>query len=187
MSHPFLSLTPSQHKRLFWIFLALTLLATLVLQMIDGALQTPAAPQGIVSYELAGNAQAAGQILASWDAHAALHAAFSLGFDYLYMLAYAVTLALAVLWLADGFSGRLRYAGILLAWGMGIAGSADATENYFLWQMLISGPSDAAAMIARGAALLKFALILIAFLYLVLILVLGVFIHPHNKSGALKQ
>ena len=186
MSHLFLRLTPSQHKRLFWFFLALTLLATLVLQMIDGALQTPAAPQGIVSFELAGNAQSAGLILASWDANAALHAAFSLGFDYLYMLAYAVMLALAVLWQADGFSGWLRHAGILLAWGMGVAGIADATENYFLWQMLINGPSDTAAMIAHGAALLKFALILAAFLYLVLIFLLGVFIHPRHESGASK-
>lgn len=184
MSHPFLRLTPSQHKRLFWFFLALTLLATLVLQMIDGALQTPAAPQGIVSYELAGNARTAGLILDSWDANAALHAAFSLGFDYLYMLAYAVMLALAILWLADDFSGWLRHAGILLAWSMGIAGFADATENYFLWQMLTSGASDTAAMVARGAALLKFTLILAAFLYLVLILLLGIFIHQRNGSGA---
>jgi hypothetical protein len=183
MSHPFLSLTPSQHKRLFWIFLALTLLATFVLQIIDGALQTPAAPQGIVSYELAGNAQAVGQIFASWDANAGLHAAFSLGFDYLYMLVYAVTLALAVLWLADGFSGLLRHAGILLAWGMGIAGFADATENYFLWQMLINGPSDAAAVIAHGAALLKFTMILLAFLYLIIALLMGFF---RNRQGGTK-
>ena len=180
MSHPFLSLTPSQHKRTFWLFLILMLLATFVLQMIDGSLQTAAAPQGIVSYELAGNVGTAGSILASWDANAQLHAAFSLGFDYLYMLAYAVTLALAVLWLADGLPGLLGNVGVLLAWGMGAAGLADAVENYFLWQMLVSGPSDTAAMAARWAAMLKFALIILAILYIVFVLLSNLF---RKKSG----
>ncbi len=180
MSHPFLNLTPPQRKRLFWLFLALTLLTTAVLQIIDGALQTTAAPQGIVSYELAGNAATAGNILASWDAAARLHAAFSLGFDFLYMLAYTVTLALAALWLADDFSGLSRHIGILLAWGAGIAGVADAMENYFLWRMLINGPSDAAAMIAHGAALIKFTLILLAFFYFIIALLMVFF---RNRRG----
>ena len=173
MTHPFLHLSPSLRKRLFWFFLALTALATLVLQRIDSSLQTAAAPQGIVSYELAGSAAAAGNILASWDANAKIHAAFSLGFDYLYMLAYTVTLALAALWLAHDRGGILQSIGVILAWSMGIAGLADALENYFLWQMLVSGPTDTAAMLARGAALLKFILILLMFAYLILLLLIG--------------
>ncbi len=170
MSHPFLSLSYQQHKRLFWFFLALTLLATLVLQIIDGSLQTAAAPNGIVSYELAGSAAVAGSILASWDANAQLHAAFSLGFDFLYMLAYTVTLALVVLWLAEVRTGLMRTLGVIVAWAMGVAGLADALENYFLWQMLLSGANDTAAVAARWASLLKFGLILLAFAYIILAL-----------------
>jgi uncharacterized RDD family membrane protein YckC len=62
---------------------------------------------------------------------------------------------------------------------MGAAGLADAVENYFLWQMLISGPSDTAAMAARWAAMLKFALILLAILYIVFVLISNLF---HKKS-----
>ncbi len=175
MQHPFFSLPPKQHKHLFWFFLALTVLATMVLQRIDASLQTAAAPQGIVSYELAGTAAKAADILASWDANAQLHAAFSLGFDYLYMLAYTVTLALALVWLVQGRPGFASSLGVVIAWAMGIAGLADATENYFLWQMLTVGPADMAAMIARGAALLKFALIIFAFLYLIFLLLSGAF------------
>ena len=182
MSHPFLSFSLSMHKRLFWFFLILTILATLVLQSVDGALQTAAAPQGVVSYELAGSADVAGQILASWDANARLHAAFSLGFDYLYMLAYTVTLALVALWLAAGRKGIIRTTGILLAWGMGVAGLADALENYFLWRMLVMGPADAAAMAARWAALLKFGLILLAFLYIIVVLISSRFTHEQTAS-----
>jgi len=153
------------------VFFGFDVFATLVLQMIDGSLQTAAAPQGIVSYELAGNAIETGRILDSWDANARLHAAFSLGFDYLYMLAYTVTLALAALWLADARKDWIRSAGLVVAWGMGVAGLADALENYFLWQMLVSGPAETPAMMARWAALLKFALIILAVLYIIFVLI----------------
>ena len=171
MPHPFLNLTASLRKRLFWLFLGLTIITTIVLQLVDGPLQTLTAPQGIVSYELAGGANMAGRILAEWNANARLHAAFSLGFDYLYMLAYATTLALAALWAAEGLSGWGRRLGALLAWSMGIAGLADATENFFLWRMLVSGPTDAAAATARWAALLKFTLIILLLLYVIFALI----------------
>ena len=182
MSHPFLSFSPSTHKRLFWSFLVLTIIATLVLQIIDGALQTAAAPSGIVSYELAGTATAAGNILSSWDANAQLHAAFSLGFDYLYMLAYTVTLALVALWLAEVQTGLMRTLGVLLAWGMGIAGLADALENYFLWQMLVSGANDTAAMMAHWAALVKFGLIILTFVYVIVALLSYRLVRPKSTS-----
>jgi hypothetical protein len=184
MTHPFLHFSSSVRKRLFWFFLALTALATLALQMIDGSLQTAAAPQGIISYELAGSAAAAGNILASWNANARLHAAFSLGFDYLYMLAYGATLALAALWLADARQGFIRSVGVILAWSMGVAGLADALENYFLWQMLVSGPAESAAITARWAALLKFALILLTFAYLIILLLLGLFRRKASGPGS---
>ena len=184
MSHPFLNFSPNQRRRLFWVFFALMIVATLILQMIDGALTTAAAPQNIVSYELAGTAAAAGAILASWDANAQLHAAFSLGFDYLYMLTYAVTLALAALWMAEVSGKWMRNLGLVLAWAMGVAGLADALENYFLWQMLVGGVTDTAALAARWAALLKFTLIILAFLYVVVALVIYFFTRNRQGSAA---
>ncbi len=44
------------------------------------------------------NLPAAARILSSWDVGARLHAAFSLGLDYLFMLVYSCTLALSSLW-----------------------------------------------------------------------------------------
>ncbi len=167
MKHPLAHLTAAQRKKYFWSFLALTLALTLVMQRLDGALKTPASPGGIVSFELAGNAQTADDILTHWDADARLHAAFGLGFDYLYMLAYAVTLALAALWARARASGIMRRAGEALAWSMGLAALADATENYFLWQMLIHGANNTAASTARAAALLKFTLLILTLLYLI--------------------
>jgi hypothetical protein len=184
MPHPFLKLPSSIYKRLFWFFLGMTMFATWILQRIDGALQTAAAPHGIVSYELAGNASVAGAIMASWNANAQLHAAFSLGFDYLYMLAYSVTLALTALWLADVHTGALRKLGVMLAWGMGAAGLADALENYFLWQMLVSGPAETPARLAQWAAMLKFTLILLTFIYVIVSLAAYRFVRKQSTSSS---
>ena len=71
-----------------------------MLQAVDAPLKTPAAPQGIVSYEFAGTTTAAQRILDSWDAGAKVYAGFSLGLDYLYMPAYALTIGLACAWAA---------------------------------------------------------------------------------------
>jgi len=171
MSHPVF--TSKLRRTLLWIFLGLTVGATLVLQGIDKALQNGVAPYGIVSYELAGSAANAEKIITSWDAQAQLYAAFSLGFDYFYILVYTITLALALLWAADGFSGLWRQIGIIMAWAMGLVGLADALENYFLWQMLAHIPTSLAAQGARGAVLLKFTLILLALLYLLIRLLRG--------------
>ena len=53
--------------------------------ILDRPLRTPAAPQGIVSYELAGTLPRAQEILASWGERGRLFAGVGLGLDYLYL------------------------------------------------------------------------------------------------------
>ena len=159
MTHPFLRFSEQERRRLFWFFLALTVLATVILQIIDGPLKTALSPQGIVSFELAGTPAQSARILGGWDATARMYAGFSLGFDYLYMLSYTITVALAALWVTDVLSGGWRRAGVWAAWGMGVAGLADASENYFLWRLLIGNGPDSFPALARWAAILKFSLL----------------------------
>lgn len=166
MPHPFQGLSPRQRRRLFGWALGLTLVAAVILQIIDEPLITPAAPQGIVSFELAGTPQRAAAILQSWDAEARLHAAFSLGFDYLFMLAYASAIALGVLWVGEGLAGGWGRLGVVMAWAMGLAGLADATENALLWQILRQSAPEGYPAWARTAAVIKFALIILALSYL---------------------
>ena len=84
-------------------------------------------------------------ILASWDERAKQYAAFSLGFDYLFMLAYstfvgaACVLAVHAIRSADWPFGRL---GIPLAWGMWLAAIFDAVENLCLSQILLAGATS---------------------------------------------
>jgi hypothetical protein len=154
---------------LLWpALLVLTIVLTVVLQSVDAPLKTPAAPQGIVSYEFAGTTAAAQAILDSWDTGARAHAGFSLGLDYLYMPAYALTIGLACAWAARVLGRRSRWAGRLgwvLAFGLGLAALLDATENYALTTMLFSAAVDPWPAVARWCATGKFALIIAGLLY----------------------
>ena len=102
---------------LFWPVLVLALLVMAVFRVIDVPLQTAAALQGIVSYELAGTVEAAQAMLDSWDGWARLYAVFGLGLDYLFMPSYALAIGLACAWAARGW-GRagVRSAGWALRW-----------------------------------------------------------------------
>ncbi len=121
------------------------------MNLVGEALITTAAPYGIISFELAGSVEKAQQIIDSWDQDARLYAAFSLGFDYLFMLLYSTTIALACLW-----GGRALQArdipgyriGIFLAWGLWLAAVLDGIENIALSLSLLNTP---AAPVAAGS------------------------------------
>ncbi len=162
LTHPLARLAPSAQARVLPPLIIATLALTAVLQAIGRPLQTAAAPLGIVSFELAGATAAAQTILASWDAFARQHAAFSLGLDYLYMPLYAVTIALACV-RASATSLRSPQAvamlGLLLAWGLGLAALLDAVENLALWQVLQGSTAGAWPATARWCAIAKFVLV----------------------------
>lgn len=95
--HP-LAWIPSRARRgVFLSLLAVTLLMMLVFGITGAPLTTEAAPQGIVSFELASTTAQAQHIVSSWDGAARLRASFGLGLDYLFMPLYATTIGLACL------------------------------------------------------------------------------------------
>jgi hypothetical protein len=132
---------------------------------------TPAAPQGIVSLQLAGSAEAAERILASWDSAARLRAAFGLGLDFLFPLLYAATIGSACVWAAGAFRPvwpGLAVGGVLLAWEMWLAALFDYLENIALTAILFGGVQPPLPEVARALALLKFCLIGVALVYVAL-------------------
>jgi hypothetical protein len=168
MSHPFNALPAKQRKPVFLVLLLVTLLLMLAMNYIGSPLVTGQAPYGIVSYELAGSLEQSAGILASWDAEARLHAAFSLGFDYVFMLFYSTTIGFACAWAAEilqlrGWPGS-RW-GLPLAWGQWLAAIFDAVENLALTIFLFGALASPWPQIARICALLKFALIFLGILY----------------------
>ncbi|NOX64072.1 MAG: hypothetical protein GXP42_19370 [Chloroflexi bacterium] len=162
MTHPFTFLTPTQRARWFWPLLALTLALTVALQWVDRPLQTEAAPQGIVSFEMARTTERAAAIIESWNDNARIHAGFSLGLDYLYMPLYALTIGLAVVWAGEMLRKRhWRAAGLgpWLAWGLLLAALLDAVENVALWRLLVGPVSEPWPGLAYWCANIKFALV----------------------------
>jgi hypothetical protein len=168
MHHPFESLSPEWRKKLFWAACAASLIIIAVFGVIGAPLNTPAAPSGVVSYELAGSVSQAQAMLDSWDQTARLYAAFGLGFDYLFMLAYSTAIGLACLMAGDALRRRgwpLAQAGRLLAWGLWLAAILDGIENVALSVILLVAVASPWPELARWCATFKFGLIFLGLVY----------------------
>ncbi len=163
--------TQSSSKSFKWLLLfsgILSLLVLIVLNRVDVHLKTAAAPQGIISFELAGSSDASQQMVQSWDAPAKMYAAFSLGIDYLFMISYALFLSLLCTLLADRFSRKrfLSNTGVLLGYGLWLAAALDAVENFALFRLLFGSTDSFYSTLASSSAEIKFLLILLSFIYL---------------------
>ncbi len=165
ISPPYASLSASRRRRLMWIFIGLALLMTFLSTNVNQPLRTAAAPQGILSYEFAGNLPAAQAIVNSWDAPAKLRAAFGLGIDFLYPVVYGLAISLAVVAASGAFTGRLAQLGDWLAWGVWLAAALDYVENVALWQLLQGSGNALLPQIAWWCAAFKFLLLGLAILY----------------------
>ena len=181
MIHPLHIITKRQRQKYFWPLLLLTLLVMAILQLVNSPLITTAAPQGIVSFELAGTPAGAENILTSWDPNAQVHAGFSLGLDYLFMILYAATISLACLWAMDILHERawpLAIAGIWIAWGVWLAAILDGVENIALVLILFGNQSTLLPLVARLCAVSKFCLIFIGVVYVLYGLAVRAVIRP---------
>ena len=168
MWHPLDAIPVGRRRRAFLPLLALTLVLMAALGAVDGPLRTAAVPHGIVSFEVAGDTATAGRMIDSWDARARQFAAFSLGLDYLFMVAYSTTNALGCLWAAGVFRRRapgLAAAGPWLAWGQWLAAGLDAGENAALTVLLLGRVADPWPAVAWWCAVPKFVLITAGLLY----------------------
>lgn len=172
MTHPFEKIPAPYRKRVYWPMFAFTLFLSLTLTILGSDLKSyidnngqPVTPQGIVTFELIRDAGEADRILHFWGTPGKISAAFNIGFDYLYIFAYANTIALGCVWLAVVFRQRkftlLAAAGILCAWLQWLAGVLDCIENAAMMKILFDGPSDTLAQISRWCAIPKFTLALV--------------------------
>lgn len=161
MHHPLEFVPQNLRKPMFYIFLALTVLIFGVFRPLDHPLRTDASPNGIVSFELAGNPNTSQAIIDSWDAHAWLYASFGLGFDYLFMPVYALALSLGLLLAMNGRTGWYVSVAAWLGWGALAAPFFDAVENFALWKELTVGVFSPYPQLAAFCATVKFILLIL--------------------------
>ena len=169
MRHPLEFVSDAYRKRIFFTLLLLTLILFGIFRVLDVPLRTPAAPNGIVSFELARTPEKAFQILASWEPipgqgvviqKAKLFAAFGLGIDYLFMPLYALTLAFGTLLAAGRHGAWLKFLGIVTGYGAFVAAAFDAVENYALFQILLGKVFPPYPEVAFYCAVIKFMLLI---------------------------
>ncbi len=162
---PFARLSLATHRRAFVMALLATALVLAGMSAVNAPLKTSAAPNGVISWELARTLERAQAMLSSWDKSAQLHAALGLGLDYLFMVTYGLALALGCSLTARGQSGRLRQVGVLLAWGALLAALLDAVENYALIRLLLGSERALWPALAFWCAAPKFALVAAGLVY----------------------
>ena len=176
MKHPLEFIPQHFRKPMFYVFFALTILIFGVFNILDQPLRTSVAPNGIVSFELAGTPEKAFQIMVSWEpvnfqgpdivrARGYLIAAFGLGLDYLFMPVYALALALGTLLAAGRHKGWINVIGVLTGWGAFGAAAFDAVENYALFRIVLGEYSSPYPEIAAFCATAKFTLLIAGILY----------------------
>jgi len=183
MQHPLEFVSVSYRKRFFFLFLFLTVTLFVIFRFLDKPLHTSAAPNGIVSFELAGSVEQARAITDEWKRSSLLlsevagqpnpdivnipyvFAAFGLGIDYLFMPVYALALAFGTLLVASKHSGWLRSLGAVAGYGAFAAALFDAVENYALFQILLNRISSPYPEIAYYCASIKFSLLIFGLIY----------------------
>ena len=184
MIHPLDFVPPANRKPIFFAFFAGTLVLFSVFRVLDDPLKTPAAPNGFLSFELAGTPFQAQAIIDSWLELAYLvssvagepvpglvgrafsFAAFGLGLDYLFIPVYATALALGILLTMDKHGGWFSSFGTWLGWGAYAAALFDAVENYALARMLLMNQVwSPYPQVAAFSASVKIVLLLLGLFY----------------------
>lgn len=158
LRNPFGWLPASIQGRAFALLLAGALVLMVSLQAIGRPMVTEAAPQGIVSFELAGNLLAAQGMMVSWGPVGQISAGLSLGLDYLFIVTYVAAIGLGCVLVAR-WMAVASLAGAVLAWGVVGAGILDMLENYALIQVLLGSQQEVWPLVARWCAIPKFVIV----------------------------
>lgn len=158
--HPFDEIPPGRLRVWFRPLLGVTVVVGGVLLLLDPG------GKGIVGLEVAGSVEAAHEVMAGWDVRDVIHAAFGVGLDYLFLIAYSCTIALACIWGRRVFRHAwLVTLGGVLAWAAWVGGALDAVENIALLDMLRGPVESPAPEVAAVCAYVKFVLVYAGVIY----------------------
>jgi len=168
MTHPLTRWLQTGGQKYFLPLVGLSIFIILLMNWIGTPLNTPAAPYGIVSFEIAGSPQQAQAMLDSWDSGAKTRAAFIQGLDFLFPLVYSTSVALGCLLTAGVLTSRrwpMASLGTPLAWGLWAAAGFDYVENIALVILLFSPAASPWPQLAAACAVIKFGLLFLGLVY----------------------
>ncbi|MDZ4055893.1 MAG: hypothetical protein U1D69_02840, partial [Polynucleobacter sp.] len=176
----FWSKVPEQRHLAVSILLGVCVCLTMIPQLTLGIkiLHESLAPNGIVSFELAGTQDQAQKIANAWHQRGVFEVARqSIYWDFLFLLAYGLCLSFLCFIATSAWSGLSpgRRTGIVLSWGVLIASGLDALENVAMLFMLAEQFIGPAAMLAKAFAINKFILLIVAGVYLLVSFALSLY------------
>jgi hypothetical protein len=161
-------------RRALWILAIATLMLLAVELVYDGRMQD-AGGFGIIDFELAFTSDRAQEIMGAWGSEGRDAAVASLWFDFLYLTTYGLFLWLAIRAVGDRLRarGRVRLAAPAAAIALLplIGAASDVIEDVFLLLVLGDRLSSAGPALAGSFAVVKFACLTVALVYLLVGLV----------------
>ena len=162
LRHPFVSLSTSGQNRAFILFFILSILVMVSLQVTGAPLRTDVSPNGIISFEFAGELDLAQRMVDSWELTGRIYAGLNLGLDYLFLAVYACAISLGCVLVARKFypgNVALANAGIIISYAQFLAAILDGVENYGLIQVLLGTQTEAWPLLAKWCAWPKFLIV----------------------------
>lgn len=159
MRNPFEQIPTDKRRTIFLPLLVATILIFIVWVLMVIPMSNEKAPLSVSSFGMAGNLSDAREMVASWDETARLSGTLGIGFDFLQLVVYPLTFAMACVWLARmfkerGFSG-LSTLGLLIAWGQLLAAVFGTVQNYVMMSVLLGGDSEFGMKVSFWATLFK--------------------------------
>jgi hypothetical protein len=186
---PYNNTTPGFRKKMLYWSGIFTVVITVIFNILDQSLVTPGdeVADGMVAFELTNNIHDARIMVDMWGEKGRLVAAFSLGLDYLYLIAYALFLGIIAFETGKKLTGRsalLAKPGYWLSWLMILAAVYDAIENFALIRILTGCQYSLWATTAYYFATIKFAIVIITLVYIFLGLVMMWVTRPSKNQPA---
>ena len=140
------------------------------MRYLDGEIQNNETAQGIISFELAKDLSKSEAILNAWNMESKTAAGMSLGFDFLFLLVYALFISILIHTLNERLwkHTKIYTIGVILIWCMFLAALFDMIENVALIKLLLGDLQQKWSSIAYYFAISKFFLLFIGILFIVL-------------------
>ena len=166
LRHPFHGVPPAALTKALSAGTGATAVLGLVLLLI---LERGPGFSSLAALVLSGTPEAAQEVLSGWSSADRIYVAFVAGFDFLFGVAWANTMALACIWASRQIASvRLASFGGPLAWLLWIAMALDVPENGAYFCMVLGSVAQPWPAIAALALYLRVLIFVAGVLYIVM-------------------
>lgn len=170
MRHPFEKITRDKRRQIFLPLLFATAFIFTAWILMVSPMSNEKAPLSVSSFGMAGNLSKAREMIASWDEPTRLMGAFGIGFDFLQLVIYSTTFAMACVWIAQMFRGNnqplLSKFGFALAWGQWLAVLFGTIQNAVMMSLLVGlNVSEIWMQASYWSTLFKLILLILGLVY----------------------